>query len=107
MSENSESLPESMASAQDTLYLMEESARGLRNQMRANGWADETSELIASQWFSQALKMSADGVAAAQLEKTQESGWNLLGKVLAVTAGLMAIPAIIFVSIAGFRWALG
>ncbi len=102
-SDDEKSLTENLADAQDVLYTLEESARGLRTQMRSNGWQDETSELIASQWFSRTMAMSLDHAAPVP----KDTGGQLLLKVLAVTAALLALPVIIFVSIAGFRWALG
>lgn len=110
MSKDEKPITENLADAQDTLYLLEESARGLRTQMRSNGWSDESSEAVAAQWFSRALAMSlahADAMTHDELHKAKASGWDLLGNVLAVTAGLLALPVVIFVSIALGRWALG
>ena len=110
MSKDEKSVTENLAEAQDTLYLLEESARGLRTQMRSNGWQDDTSEAVAGQWFARALAMSldhADAMTADQLGKVKDSGWELLGKVLAVTVALLALPAVVIFCIAGFRWALG
>jgi len=93
---------EHLADAQDTLYALEESARGLRTQMRANGWADETSERVAAHWFSRSID-----VGMAYVEAKTEGKWDLLAKVITITAGLLSIPTVIFVSITLGRWALG
>lgn len=93
---------EHLADAQDTLYTLEESARGLRAQMRGNGWSDEASEHVAAHWFVRSIE-----VGMAYAEGKRESKWDTLVKLATVVVALLALPTVVILTIAGWRWATG
>ena len=93
---------EHLADAQDTLYTLEESARGLRTQMRSNGWSNESSEHVAAHWLMRSID-----VGMAYVEGKREGKWDTLAKLVTVTAALLSLPAVVILSIAGWRWATG
>lgn len=93
-----------LADAQDTLFAMEETARGLKAHMVKEGWSEEQAEKVAAGFLHSTLAvgMRHAGIAQEQDAKKASSGLGLLAGFVGLLA---AIPLVIILCIAGFRWA--